>query len=306
MAFVGVTWGLNHAVIKHALATFQPLAFTSMRLGAGSLALLFILLLVERDIRLERRDILPAIAVGLLGHTMYQLFYIAGVNRSTVGTTAIICALSPTMVAVIEQCAGIRRYALRGWAGIAASLCGVALITLAGKAGGVGNRGPGGELLVLLCTLCWAGYTVMTRPLLERYSPLKVTTLTMAIGTIPLLGLAPPALLSQDWGAVAPSAWMGLGLSCCFAIVIGYVLWSWGIQRIGSGRTAIYANLSPLAGSIGGWLLLGETWAPAQVAGAVLVLLGVSQVRAGSRPGVPAAHRSRGRCTGVHRPEVDE
>jgi len=283
VAFVAVTWGVNHAVIKRSIETLEPMVFNGIRLGVGSLVLLFVEWLSERDLRIEKRDALTVIAIGLLGHTAYQLSYIAGVNTTTAGKTAVIAALSPTLVAIIERLAGTSLYTARGWIGILSSLCGVALITLSGGTGILGDRSFGGEPLVLISTLCWAGYTVAARSLLEKYSTLKVTSLTMSAGAIPIVALSIPAFARQDWGSVDGPAWMGLAFSCCFAIVIGYVLWSWGIQRIGSGRTAIYSNLSPLAGSLAGWLALGETWTPAQLVGAVLVLSGVTQVRSGTR-----------------------
>ncbi|MDI7250730.1 MAG: DMT family transporter, partial [Bacillota bacterium] len=118
---------------------------------------------------------------------------------------------------------------------------------------------------------------------LDRYSPLRVTALTMSAGTIPMILLSAPVLMAQDWGRVTATSWAALVYSYSVPIVVGYLIWSWGIQRIGSGRTAIYSNLSPLVASLLGWALLGERWSAPQVAGGLLIPLGIAQVRADGR-----------------------
>lgn len=288
LALVGVaaSWGLNHVVVKYALADMRPLAFNALRFGLASGTLLLILRLVEGDVGVGRRDVGAVLAVGLLGHTVYQSLFITGLSLTTAGKTSVILAMSPAFVACLEHVLGRGTCGPRAWAGVAASLAGVTLMTVAGEGGLALSAGElRGDLLVLAGAVCWAGYTVAARPLLGRYSPLKVTALTMAAGTVPLILLSSPALLAQDWRAVAGTSWAVLLYSYSVPIVAGYVVWSWGIQRVGSGRTAIYVNLSPLVASLLGWAALGERWSALQVAGALLILLGIAQVRAGA-PGV--------------------
>ena len=290
---VAVAWGANNVVIKHALASIDPLAFNALRLGLGSLTLLLILWLVERDLRLQRRDLWLAIAVGVLGHALYQYCFITGLSLTTAGKAAVILAISPVCVACGERLAGRERYSWIAWTGAAVSLLGVVLVT-AGTAGPSGATplpagtqallaasARRGDLLILVATLCWAGYIAASRPLLARYSVLKVTTITMSLGALPLVLVSWPSVMRQPWHHVTLSSWAALAFSYAVPLVLAYLIWSWGIQRIGSTRTAIYLNLCPLVASVLGWLTLGESWTPLQVAGAVLVLLGIRQVRKG-------------------------
>ncbi|MBU2699300.1 drug/metabolite transporter (DMT)-like permease [Sporomusaceae bacterium BoRhaA] len=64
-----------------------------------------------------------------------------------------------------------------------------------------------------------------------------------------------------------------------FAICIGNFMWIWGIGKIGSNRTAIYNNLSPIFAIITGYFLLGETIELWQLIGGVAVLWGVYLMR---------------------------
>lgn len=284
---VAIIWGLGYVVVKHALAEMHPLAFNALRLGLASVTLLLILWLVERDLHVKAGDVWPVMGVGLLGHTFYQVCFIVGLNFTTAGSSAALLAVSPAWVAFLEQVTGRGSYSCRGWVGVVVSLMGVVLITTGGRCGPlVAQANLKGNLLTLLSTVCWAGYTVGTRPLLSRYSVLKVTTLSMVYGTLPLLLISWPAVMRQDWHAVTGVSWLELFFSFALPLVVGHVLWGWGVQQIGSGRTAIYCNLSPIVGSLTGWLTLGEKWSPWQVAGAFAILVGVALVRAGTRPPV--------------------
>ena len=54
-----------------------------------------------------------------------------------------------------------------------------------------------------------------------------------------------------------------------------------GVQQIGNSRTAAYSNLTPIIALIVAWVWLGEMPRPLQIAGAAVVLVGLSLARLG-------------------------
>jgi drug/metabolite transporter (DMT)-like permease len=66
-----------------------------------------------------------------------------------------------------------------------------------------------------------------------------------------------------------------------FAIALAYLIWSYGVRRIGSTRTAIYSNITPIVALLVAWLALGEKPTPGQLAGAVVIFGGIYLVRHG-------------------------
>jgi drug/metabolite transporter (DMT)-like permease len=127
----------------------------------------------------------------------------------------------------------------------------------------------------------WAIYTTGSKPLLARWSPLKLTALSMLAGTIPLVLISLPELLGQDWGAMSAGAWGGLLYSAVFAVVVAYIIWYTSVQRVGNARTAIYSNLLPVVAVLVGWLVLGDRLTLLQTAGAAVVLAGLIVTRWG-------------------------
>ena len=135
---------------------------------------------------------------------------------------------------------------------------------------------------MLGAAVSWATYTVLSRPQLERHSPLKVTGLSMLAGTPGLLLATAPEWLGQDWAAVPWQGWLGLAYSTVLAIGLAYVVWNTAVKAVGSARTAIYSNLQPVMAMLVGWLWLGESLAWLQIAGAVVILSGVYLTRMGT------------------------
>jgi drug/metabolite transporter (DMT)-like permease len=75
------------------------------------------------------------------------------------------------------------------------------------------------------------------------------------------------------------SGWLGIAYSSLFGVVLAYILWNAGIQKIGSGRAAVYQNLSPLTAAVLAVAFLGEIFTPLRIGGAVLILVGIYLVR---------------------------
>lgn len=269
-------WGVNVVLVKVSLAELGPLAFNSLRfLLAASLSWL-LLRITEPSSRVQREDIPLLIGLGLLGHSFYQILFISGINLSTAGNTSLLLATNPIWVAILSALLRTERLQPRAFVGILLSFSGIILVTVGGGKEVSFGAGSGlGDLLVLAGTLVFAVYTIRSKPLLGRYTPLQFSTYTMIPGAIGMALVSIPSLLRQDFQNVSLPGWGGLLYSGIFAIVIGYYIWNNGVQKLGAARTAIYNNLSPVVAMISGVLILQEQVKAAQLAGAALIVGGL-------------------------------
>jgi drug/metabolite transporter (DMT)-like permease len=272
-----IIWGANYSVVKATLAQMRPLAFDALRMTLGSLVALGLTWLVERDVSLPRGDWNQVMALGLVGNFFYQLLFIQGIARTTATNSSLLLAYVPIWVAVGGTLTRSEKLHGWNWAGVLLSFAGIVLLIAGGgHAVTVNSTTLLGDVLVGLGALCWATYTLYSLSLLQRCSPLKATTWIMLSST-PLLILAGvPDLRAQNWQAITPQGWLGLLYSSVFAIGLSYVIWSMGIQRVGSARTSLYAFLQPLVSVTVAWLFLGEHMQPRQMIGAVGILMGVA------------------------------
>ncbi|HKO14979.1 MAG TPA: DMT family transporter [Gemmatimonadaceae bacterium] len=287
LLLMALIWGVNYAVVKFATDRFAPLAFNSLRLMLAAVSLVAVAVVAQRlagPVAIGwpgRRDALALLGLGVLGNGIYQVFFVEGIARTRAGDAALVIASAPAFIALIGRLRGTERVAARGVAGIALSLLGIALVVL-GSADESAARHASlvGDLLILSGTLCWSIYTVYLQPYTHRVSGLQLSALTMIGGAVPLLLLAVPSLAATPWTGIPAGAWLALGFSGIFALVIAYLFWYRGVRVIGPTRTAMYSNLQPIFAVIVAWLSLGETPTLWQGLGAMSIMSGLLLTRA--------------------------
>lgn len=281
-----LVWGVNFAVVKHALSTFEPLAFNALRFVVAS-AFVFAVLGARGQLGLpERRHVPRIVALGLLGNVFYQACFILGLDRTRAGSAALILALTPVFTAFLSMLTGHERPGARTWLGAALSIVGVGLVTGSGLSL-EGREALVGDLILVGASVTWAVYTVGARPMVQRYGSLRTTAWTLWTGAVGLVALGTPQLLRQEWGAVDWRAWGGMLFSALFAIGLAYLIWYRGVEKIGNTRTAIFSNLTPVVAMAAAAALIGETPSGWALAGAAMTLTGVMVVR--SDPGGAAS-----------------
>ncbi len=283
MLFVAVIWGINFAVVKQTLTEISPLAFASIRFVLASVFILLYLRVQKESLRFRREDVWKIVLMGLLGIAISQTFMVGGISRSTAGNASLLVATNPLFVTLFSVVLGVERISLGGGLGIILSFVGVAIIMTASGSLDLSNATLTGNLLILVSCVSWALYTLLAQSLSRRYSPLKVTTLAIVVGTPFLILISAGQLLNQDWGSVSVAGWLGLCYSFLFAGVIAFVMWTISLHRAGNTRTAIFSNLVPVVAVIVSWLFLHESLHFWEIVGAAVTLAGVTITRVAPR-----------------------
>jgi drug/metabolite transporter (DMT)-like permease len=144
------------------------------------------------------------------------------------------------------------------WVGVGLSLVGVIVIASAGEVASLLHfRLNDGDLLVVVATLLYAGYTLGLRRRPE----------SSAIGLFTVL--AASAFLAS-WPMVAVEAWLGefqvptlrgwvlVGLVALFPSFLAQIMFIRGVEIIGPGRAGIFVNLMPVFAAAIAVIYLGE------------------------------------------------
>jgi drug/metabolite transporter (DMT)-like permease len=263
--FVAVKWGLTHG--------FEPLVYATARFGLGTAIFAGLTLGREGSLRIERRDVGLVLGVAGVGIWLNQMCFIYAVQLTTASTVALCFGTLPIFVALIAWRTGSERLHAHHWVAVGVSFGGVALV--AAGSGGKLSGDVGGILLTLGASVTWAAYSVAIGPLMRRYSPYRLSALVGIAAIVPLAVTSAHQLASQDWGSITTLAWLALGYSMLFAFVLTNVLWFTAIDRVGATRSSLYANLQPFLGAIFAVLILSETMSPAQIAGGIVIGLGI-------------------------------
>jgi drug/metabolite transporter (DMT)-like permease len=280
LLFVSLVWGVNFALVKFALDDFLPLSFTITRFILAALFLFFVMLATGEPLGLDRKDRAAVVKLGFIGITLYNIFFMYGLKYTSASHSALIISLSPLFAVLLQAMSGRERLTVNAIAGVALAMAGVYLIMSShGNGLQFALSGVSGDLLTLVGSFLWALYTTASRPLLERYSPVKVTAYCMAAGSILLVPIGIHELISQQWGAVSIRSWSAFAFSAIISGSIAFSLWYHGVKRIGVTRTIAYHYLVPFVAVVFAALFLGEQITPLQMAGGVAVISGVALVQ---------------------------
>ena len=279
---MALIWGINFPVIKASLAEIPPLAFNALRFPLAAMTVYIVLRSVGRVTWPKKEDWPRVLGLGILGNVVYQGFFIFGVNATFAGNASILLATTPVWTLALSTLRGHERPGSTVWFGILATLSGMSLVVLGGESTvGVQSSTLKGDLLMVGAAVTWSTYTVGSRGLIQKYGALPVTAWTLWVGSLGLVILGLPSVLHAPLERASGLAWIGVAYAGILAIGLAYILWYRGVQRIGNSRTAAYSNLTPIVALTVGWIWLGEVPRPLQIAGAGVVLLGLSLARLG-------------------------
>ncbi len=287
LLLMSVIWGSNYTIVKSAFDEMPPQPFNALRMTVASVVFLLAIAVARRYKKpsvfytpepVTRRDWLALLGLAFVGHFLYQLSFVGGLSRTSVANSSLILAITPVAIAVISAFRGHERVGVWHWLGAVMSIGGIYLVVGAGA--GLDSRSLTGDLLMLGGVGCWAIYTVGAGRLMERHSPLGVTGISMALGTLLYVPTVSPQMRHVAWSAISVTTWASLVYSAIFAIVIAYMIWYTAVQKIGGTRTSVYSNLVPIVALAVAVLWRGEPLGLQKLAGAALVLAGVAITRA--------------------------
>lgn len=285
LVVLAIIWGINFPLIKVALEVVPPLAFNALRFPLAALALFALVRLFKGSLRIAREDVPRVILLGLLGHLVYQFLFIVGVDRTSAGNASLMLATSPAWTVILSLATRQEEADSRVLMGVAATLIGMALVVVGGAGTSFGSANLSGDLLMMAASMAWAGYTVGSRPLVQRYGSLPVTGWTLWIGTIGVMAIGLPSLMDQPVADYSPGIWAVAIYAGVLSISVAYALWNRGVRRLGNSRTAVYSNLVPVVALAAAWIGLGERPSLLQLLGAAIILAGLRFTR---RSRVPA------------------
>ena len=271
-------WGLNYTVVKVGLTEIQPLAFPVFRFGVGGLVLLLILGWREGSVGIARSDIGLLALAALLGITLSQISFVFALTNTSASDTALLAATAPIVTAVLATLVGLERMGRRHWLATVVGLAGAVLIVVGGVSPAHLGTNLLGDGLALGNVVGASASALPIMPLLRRYSALRVLTWEMLFGTVMLLPVALPSLVSQDYVHVSTTGWAALGYAVIFSGIVTNLLYFTAIGRVGPSRAALYQYVQTFLAVLFAVLLLNEHVTLVQLVGGAIV---VGSVRVG-------------------------
>jgi len=277
LAVVVLTWGANFGIVKSAFDTIPPLFFAALRFTVTGILLLGLAFWREKEIRIRKEDLGKVIMIGALGLGLYQVLWSLGLNLTSPSNSALILSTQPLLGTLYIDLVKKEPVGRQQYWGMLLALVGVVLVILKPTAKlHFSLETLPGDLLTLMAGFCAAiFFSVWSKPLLKTYSPLRLMSYCMIIGSLVLWIASPFSPQPVLWGQVWEKTWWSMGYAVVFSGMLGHVFWYEGLERIGVTKSMVYLYFIPIWAVLFNFLMMGETIFLQQIFGGVLILLGV-------------------------------
>ena len=277
-------WGLSFVSSKTILNSgVPPITMVCIRFVIATVVLNVLLKRFDPSARLRKADVLPLLASGLFGVTVYFFFESRGIKLTSASHASMIIAVIPVVTLVAEAILFRTRITALTGVGIALSVLGVvAVVWRPGQS--LAGASLLGDLFMFGACISWVIYIVLSKNLHQRLSELAITAYQSVFGTAFLIPLA--LLEMRQWVPITLSAGLNLVYLALFCSALSNFLYVYALSALGPIAVSPYVNLIPVVGVIGGVVLLGESIAWTQVLGGMVILGGVLLV-SWRRPGAP-------------------
>lgn len=265
--------GTAAAITRYLVGGADPILLAILRWGIGFLCLLPCALLL--GVRWPQRSDWPAVA--LLGICFFGVFFILyniAVSYTTAARASLALATLPLHTMVVGAILGVERLTARKITGVGIAVLGVA----AALAAGLAQSRPEawrGELIMTGAVFCMAFYNVLSRPLMQRSSPLGFLTVGMGAGAavLVLAGIVKGSFAAL--GQFTTAQWIAgiyLGIG---GGALAFILWVMALARATPTRVANTMTVNPIAATLLAALLIGEPITPNLLIGLVAVFAGI-------------------------------
>jgi drug/metabolite transporter (DMT)-like permease len=278
-------WGATFVLVKDALADISVVVYIAVRFA---LAAVLMAIIFWRSLRhLHLKTVWAGAQIGVAMFSGYIL-QTAGLKITTPAKAAFITGMSVVLVPLLLAAFGRRRITVWMWAGAAAALAGLYLLTVPPEGLGALNRG---DPIVFGCAVMFALHIILIGRHVGDHSLGALAFLQVATTAV-LSTLAVPIVAMGGWEkphlVLNGTVIAAVLVTSIGATVIGFSLQTWAQQHTSPSHTAILVSLEPVFAAVTSWLLAREHFGARTLFGAALILgaILVAELR-GPAPTVP-------------------
>ncbi|MDO9546526.1 MAG: DMT family transporter [Pelolinea sp.] len=272
-----VIWGGSFIATKIAVRDVSPVTVVWLRFLIGTIILGYIAW-KQNDLSLPAgKDRLELLLLGFLGITLHQWLQSSGLVTSEASTTAWLVSTTPVFMALLGWAFLKEKLTRETIIGFFLATIGVLLVVSKGNiiSAFSGKFGPVGDFLILISAPNWAIFSVLSRPILERLSSIKVTFYVFLSGWL-LTSIQ--FLAGSRWVEfknLSSAGWFSIAFLGIFCSAVAYIFYNDGLKALPTSHVGVFLYLEPLVTTIIAAIVLSESIVLVSLVGGGLILFGV-------------------------------
>ncbi|MDL1944438.1 DMT family transporter [Chloroflexi bacterium CFX2] len=275
--FAVVVWGASFIATKVALRDVSPVTIVWLRFAMG-------VVILGATVARRGRFALPHwrewgyfALLGFLGITFHQWLQSNGLQTSEAGTTAWIVATTPVFMALLGWLALKEGLSLARIGGITMAFIGVLLVVSKGDLASVsvGKFGAPGDVLILISSINWAVFSVLSRRGLKSHPASLMMFYVMTPGWLFTSILFFTGTDPGEMANLTLNGWIGIVFLGVFCSGLAYIAWYDALQSLSAAQTGSFLYIEPLVAVVVAFFVLNEAIVPASLLGGGIILFGV-------------------------------
>lgn len=269
--FTILLWGSSFPFTRAISDQISPCSLGLIRCFLATVILLVVGKVCKIRKPFSRTDIGWFLLSGILGFSVYFIFFNMGMQTLTSATGSIITAAAPILTAIAVYRIYGEKINVIGWISIFCAFGGVAVLLFWNGVFSINI----GILWMSGSAFVFSGYNVLNRKFSRMgYSAMEVVTYSLFFGTIPMLVFLPQTvndLTNSDLTANLAALYLGVMPSA-----VAYYFWSRAIVLARqTSEVTNYLFVNPLVASVIGFLMLQEIPDPGTFIGGTIIIVSV-------------------------------
>lgn len=279
--------GCYVALSKPLTLAFPILLLAWLRFAIGAVAMVPWLRKPADEPPLDKRTHWLLFWQGVLGHFLFTLCMLFGVQITGAAQAGVTMAAIPAVVALMGWFFLREHVAPRIWVAVACAVLGIGVFATTGQPPNNASH-PNipwlGTLLLVGAVLCEASYSIIGKKLTSTVGPKRIAALINLWGLALTTPLGLYAASSMTWTGVDWHLWLLLVVYALAACQWSAWLWMTGLRVLPASQSGVFTVLLPIAATGVGVVWLGETLSGAQWLGLGVALLSVPLASWPNRP----------------------
>ncbi|HSI92278.1 MAG TPA: EamA family transporter [Jiangellaceae bacterium] len=305
-------FAVNASVSKVVLeAGIDPARLAALRCTGAALGLGLVLFAVApHRMRVTARELPALVLLGVAGAAMVQWLYFVAIARIPIGIALLLEFTAPVFVTLYVRV--VRRHAVRGrtWLAIGIALGGLAMVAQVWSDTGLDPIGVAAGLgaAVSISTYFLVGGTMVASrdtgsvTFYMFFFGALFWTVAQPWWTFDFSVLAQSSSLLGGLGSYTVPVWTGVVWVVLLGTLAPYSLNLAALRHISPTAVGVVGMSEPLAAGLVAWVWLGQALTLVQVAGGVVVLVGIAMVQRTAAPPLAADELARHPSRADHPP----
>lgn len=269
---LGAIWGCSFLFNAILIREISPLWVSAGRVSIGAIICWVFFLVTRRKAPTDWRIYAQLLVLGILNYAIPFALFPWSEEHLPSGIVGVINGMTPMTTVIVSQLwPGGEKATWNKVLGVVIGFAGAILLATPSLAAGISGQALA-YLAAFAATLCYA----LTLNYARRFKAIDSAAVASSSLTAAALVMIPIAFVFSGTPVITrPETWGALFGIGVFSTSFSFLLVYWLLPKVGATNLSLNTFITPISAILLGVLILHESLAPAQIAGMLVIFIGL-------------------------------